>query len=173
MEKSSMPIDLAEHCFARGLAALADANPVEATALFAGAIEIEARHRAPVPNMRYLSYYGHSLDQLRLDDATALRACEEAARRDPAQPTAWLNLGRAYARRGRVDDASSCFERGLHLAPEHFLLQRALRTVDRRGRATIPFLRRSNPLNRWTGKLRAALGHRGLSPRSAQEGSNR
>jgi tetratricopeptide (TPR) repeat protein len=152
-----MSIGAAERRFTQGLAALADHRPSEAAELFAGAMEIEARQRAAVRDMRYLSYYGHSLDQAGRDDATALQACEDAIRRDPRQPTAWLNLGRAYARRNRIDDALRCFVCGLGLAPEHALLRRALRTLDRRGQTAFPFLGRSHPLNRWTGKLRAAV----------------
>jgi len=150
----------AEQRFTRGLAALASGRPIEAADCFAEALEIEARHGAQLGDMRYLSYYGHSLDLAAQEDPAALLACERAWRSAPGRATTWLNLGRAYARRGRIDAALRCYEHGLWLSPGHLTLRRTLAALDRRQRPTFGFLPRSNALNRWTGRLRATLARR-------------
>ena len=56
-----MPIPAAEQRFNKGLAALADARPLQAIDCFLDAMHTERRHRVRRPDMRYLSYYGLSL----------------------------------------------------------------------------------------------------------------
>jgi tetratricopeptide (TPR) repeat protein len=163
-----MSIQFAEQHFAKGLAALAEERALEAADCFLAAMQAEAGDGARRPDMRYLSYYGLSLAKASYATASAVQACELAYQSDPLQPTVLLNLGRVYLLTGRTAQALGCFERGVRLAPAHRALRRELAQANRRGRPLFSFLDRSNPLNRWTGRLRSALRARTSAAAEAQ-----
>ena len=140
-----MPLPAAERIFNKGLAALADARPLQAVDHFLDAMQTEQRLRVRHPDMRYLSYYGLSLARANRAAHAAFEACDLAARHDPDNPLLLLNLGRVLLLAGRLPLALECFERGLRRAPDH---------------TTLPFLSRSNSLNRRLGQLRESLRRR-------------
>jgi tetratricopeptide (TPR) repeat protein len=149
------------------LAALAEAQPLQAVDCFLDAMQIEQRLRVRRPDMRYLSYYGLSLARANRATHAALEACELAARDAPSHPLLQLNLGRVHLLAGRLPLALQCFERGLRLAPDHRSLRLELGRADRRSREVLPFLDRSHRLNRWMGRLRESLrAWLGGSPRA-------
>jgi tetratricopeptide (TPR) repeat protein len=152
-----MAILAAENCFRKGLVALADGRPAEAAAMFEAAMLIERERSVTRPQMRYLSYYGLSLAQSKRANRQAIQACETAARMDFFSPDLLLNLGKVYLLAGKTSKALETFERGLRIAPHYKPLHAELQKVDRRAAPPIPGLRRSHPLNRWLGKLRAQL----------------
>ena len=152
-----MPVHSAERSFKMGLAALAEAQPLQAADCFLDAMQTEQRQRVRRPDMRYLSYYGLSLARASRVTHAALEACALAARHDPSNPLLQLNLGRVHLLMGRLPLALECFERGLRLAPDHRSLRLELGRVDRRSREVLSFLDRSHRLNRWMGKLRESL----------------
>jgi tetratricopeptide (TPR) repeat protein len=157
---SDSPTELS---FRRGLAALAEARPLEAAEHFLEALQADSRGPRSRPDMRYLSYYGLSLATARQVTPSALQACEIAAENEPSNLVLWLNLGRVYRLMGRTAQAITSFERGLRLDPAHKALRRELALAERRGRPVLPFVPRSNPLNRSLGKLRATLRGNGNS----------
>lgn len=152
-----MPVPLAERSFDKGLAALADAQPLHAVDCFLDAMQIEQRHRVRRPDMRYLSYYGLSLARAQRASHAALEACTLAVRHTPESPVLQLNLGRVHLIAGRLTTALECFEKGLKLSPGNTALLRQIRRVDRRAPRLLSFLNRNHPVNRWLGKLREAL----------------
>lgn len=150
-----------EQHFHRGLAALADAHPLQAVDCFLDAMQAEQRLDASRPDMRYLSYYGLSLSLAGRASHAALEACRLACEADRGNPTIWLNLGRVYALSGDRVQALRSFEQGLKLSPDHSELRAELSRLSRRAPVTIGFLRRDHIFNVWAGKLRATL-FRGL-----------
>jgi len=150
-----MPILAAENCYKKGLVALAEGRPAEATAMFEAAMVIERERSVSRPQMRYLSYYGLSLAQAKRPNREAIKACETAAQVDFFAPDLLLNLGKVYLLAGRTSKALETFERGLRIAPRYKALQIELRKVDRRQPPPIARLSRNHPLNLWLGKLRA------------------
>jgi tetratricopeptide (TPR) repeat protein len=152
-----MSVQFAEQHFAKGLAALAEERALEAADCFLAAMQAEAGDGARRPDMRYLSYYGLSLAKASYATASAVQACELAYQSNPLHPAVLLNLGRVYLLTGKTTQALGCFERGIRLAPSHRALLRELSRADRRRRPFFSFLDRSNPLNRWTGRMRSAL----------------
>lgn len=152
-----MAILSAENLFRKGLAALSEGDALEAQALFHAAIQAERRRGIRRPQMRYLSFYGLSLALAKGATSEAVRACEVAARSEQATADLFLNLAKVYQMAGKLTRALDACERGLLMDPSHPALRALLSRLDRRRRPPLPFLRRSNALNRWLGKVRSAL----------------
>jgi len=149
-----MPILSAENAFRKGLGAMAEKHPEKASVYFRQALDLERERSKSRLDMRYLSYYGLSLAQAGLSTQIALQACKTAVFKQTGDPLLLLNLGRVYLLIGKPVRAMEAFERGLRIAPEHKALRMELAKIDRRSRPTVPFLDRSNPLNRWLGQRR-------------------
>ena len=58
---------------------------------------------------------------------------------------------------GKRAKALAALEKGLQIAPGHKALMTVLDIVERRSSPPISWLRRSHPINRWLGMLRASL----------------
>jgi tetratricopeptide (TPR) repeat protein len=155
-----MPILSAENSFRKGLVALVEGDPGAAATHFQSAIIIERQHGVTRPQMRYLSYYGLSLAQSRSANSEAIQACETASRRDFFNPDLLLNLGRVYMIAGKTTKALAAFERGIAIAPSHKALRAELGKFERRQAPPLSMVSRSHPLNKFLGKLRAALARR-------------
>ena len=152
-----MPILAAENCFKKGLVALAEGRPAEASAMFEAAMVIERERSVSRPQMRYLSYYGLSLAQTKRPTRQAIKACETAANVDFFSPDLLLNLGKVYLLAGKTTKALATWERGARIAPNYKAIRLELQKADRRSLPPIAALRRSHPLNRLLGKLRAQV----------------
>jgi len=157
-----MTVLSAENNFRRGLAALVDDNHRDAAVFFARAIEIQRQRAGDVPEPRYLSYYGFSLAKSRAVSREALDACARAAASGGPDPDLYLNLGRVYLLAGKTALALEAFSQGLRLVPGHAPLARELGRIDRRSAPVLPLLGRDHALNRYLGRLRAAVRRDGL-----------
>lgn len=146
-----------EQLFNRGLAALADAHPLQAVDHFLDAMQAEQRIDKPRPDMRFLSYYGLSLSLSGRASHAGLEACRLACDAERSNATMWLNLGRVHRLSGDRIEALRCLDRGLKLSPEYRELNEELRRLNRRGSPILRFLPREHPLNLWSGKIRSAL----------------
>ncbi len=69
-------------------------------------------------------------------------------------PILYLNLGRTLLLSGRKKEAVESFGRGLTYDRWHKDLKKEMSSLGTRKRPVLPFLSRSNPLNRLLGKLR-------------------
>lgn len=99
--------------------------------------------------------YGIALQEKRYRDG--LRLCEHAVKKQFYEADNFFNLART---RMLLDDRPKAVEaiyRGLRLSPRHRGLRKLERNLGRRNRPVLPFLSRSNPLNRFLGKLRHDL----------------
>jgi tetratricopeptide (TPR) repeat protein len=68
-------------------------------------------------------------------------------------PTFYLNLGRAYIAAGKKDDALDAFKKGLKYNSGHRDILNELRALGKRKKAVVPFLDRSNPINKYIGLI--------------------
>ena len=68
-------------------------------------------------------------------------------------PTLYLNLGKAYLAASRRKDAYKSFKRGLEIDKNNEALFNELKSLGIRKKPPLPFLKRSNPLNKYLGKL--------------------
>jgi tetratricopeptide (TPR) repeat protein len=109
-----------------------------------------------------LSYFGCLIAIVNKDYKRGIDACKKAIKtlrmkvpfgQDFFYPTFYLNLGRAYVAAGRKKEAIESLRRGLRLDPDDRELQTELKRLGARKKPAIPFLKRSNPINKYVGKL--------------------
>jgi len=73
-------------------------------------------------------------------------------------PVFYLNLGRAYLAAGKKDDAISAFKKGLQFDSRSGELVKELRALGIRKPPPVPFLDRTNLINKYIGKLLHVAG---------------
>ena len=151
-----MPTLSAENAFKKGLSALVEQRPKDASEQFRKALDLQKQHGGRRLDMRYLSYYGLSLARAGLSQRIALQACRTAVTKNGDDPVLHLNLGRVHLICGNLAQAFRAFESGLLLAPENRPLQKELSQIERRRRPALSFLSRSHPINHWLGRLTAS-----------------
>ncbi|HWR57652.1 MAG TPA: tetratricopeptide repeat protein, partial [Thermodesulfovibrionales bacterium] len=109
-----------------------------------------------------LSYYGclEAVASKNYDSGidACHRAIEDLKKRVPFgeeffYPVFFLNLGRAYLAAGKRAEAVNAFKRGLETDGENRDLLWEVRKLGIRRKPPVPFLRRSNPINRYIGQL--------------------
>lgn len=109
-----------------------------------------------------MSYYGCLVAVVENDPEEGIRICREALAgvRDSLPfgsefffPVFYLNLGRAYLKGNRKAEAVEAFQEGLKNEPENHDLLWELRKLGKRKSPPIPFLHRSNPVNKYIGLL--------------------
>jgi tetratricopeptide (TPR) repeat protein len=113
-----------------------------------------------------LSYYG-CLDAIanknhREGIETCLLAIDTLKRKVPFGedlffPVFYLNLGRAYLAAGKRKEAMDAFNAGLMIDGQQKDLLWETRKLGIRRKPPVPFLKRSNPINRYIGKMLHAL----------------
>lgn len=109
-----------------------------------------------------LSYYGYLMATVEKNPKEGSKICKEAIDRlgssmpfgsDFFYPVFYLNLGKAYLAANRKKDAIIAFQTGLQNDPENHDLLWELRKLGNRKKAAIPFIKRSNPINKYLGIL--------------------
>jgi len=108
-----------------------------------------------------LSFYGCLLvlveKKYRMGIETCLKALEKLRIKgsfdeEVYYPVFYYNLGRAYAAAGKRKEALDALKKGLSYDQSNNDIMKELRSMGmRRGKPPIPFLDRSNPLNRYIG----------------------
>jgi tetratricopeptide (TPR) repeat protein len=73
-------------------------------------------------------------------------------------PVLYMNLGRAYLAADRKKEAVEAFNKGVSFDPENKELLWEMRKLGLRRKPVVPFIARSNPINKYIGKLRSLLG---------------
>jgi len=68
-------------------------------------------------------------------------------------PVFYLNLGRAYLAAGKKEEALGAFNKGIKLDGENKDLIWELKKLGMRKKPVVPFLNRSNPINKYIGML--------------------
>ncbi len=85
--------------------------------------------------------------------AIALLKKAETFGEEVLYPVVYLNLGRAYVAAGKKKDALEAFNRGLRYDNSNRDLQHELRALGMRKKPPVPFLDRSNPINKYIGMI--------------------
>lgn len=134
--------------FEEGLARYRRGDAVEAHALF------ERAHRRAPADSRIMSWYGLTLVLVEKNSNLGVIYCDQALRIAGPEPELFLNQARVHLALGQRERAVKAIVRGLSVAPLHPALQAAQLCMGWRRRPVFPCLGRSNPLNRWLGKLR-------------------
>lgn len=69
----------------------------------------------------------------------------------------YFNLGKAYIAAGKKKDAYETFQQGLKHDPRNRDLLKELHAMGKRKKPVLPFLKRSNPLNKYLGLILYSL----------------
>ena len=142
---------VAEKSFTKGIESVGRGDFLSGLAYFEAAMELAKKVEKVPPPPRYLSFYGLCLAMVSTKIQTALELCESAVAVEFYNPDLFHNLARVHLRMGRRDRAYPALLRGLQLNPSHRGILGDLRTLGRRRRPILPFLARTNPLNKYLG----------------------
>lgn len=104
----------------------------------------------------HLSQYALALAYNKRDAKTSISLCQEAIKQAPRNPEHFLRLGLIYLIARRRKDAIRVFRLGLRVG-KHPTITRWLQVLGHREKPIIPFLSRSNPLNKYLGMMRGNL----------------
>jgi len=85
--------------------------------------------------------------------AIALLQRESSFGEEMLFPVFYLNLGRAYIAAEKKDDALEAFKKGLKYDNGNRDILNEIRIMGRRKKALVPFLDRSNPINKYIGLM--------------------
>ncbi len=147
-----MPDTEAEKFFANGLKALDQGDTLAALAFFEKAVQKEDKPA-------YCCYLALCIAKERGQFQHAVTLCEKAKARDPQNPIHYLNLGRIYLFAGKKTDAIRAFREGLGRDNDPEIIDE-LNKLGTRKPPIIPFLKRSNPINKFLGIILKRLGLR-------------
>jgi hypothetical protein len=109
-----------------------------------------------VPSLAF-SYLGYGRAVLGAGYRDGLRLCKLGIRKDVFEAENYLNLARTCLLRNRRRMAIRALNRGLRVAPRHPQLHELRGRLGWRQRPALPFLDRSNAVNRALGKVRLRL----------------
>ena len=114
-------------------------------------LAFERAYRFDSENPEYMSYHGLS-EALRWHKiGYGLELCTRAIKRDFTNPEFYVNLARVYKEAGNKKGALTALKKGLRFKPEDNAIHEMLIELGARKRQIIPFLKRSNILNRTLG----------------------
>ncbi|GFO59843.1 hypothetical protein GMST_21680 [Geomonas silvestris] len=111
-----------------------------------------ARERLP----NHLSQYALALAAHTKEIDQSITLCQEAVKQEPKNPEHFLRLGTIYLLANRKKEAIRIFRLGLRVGKSP-IISRWLQVLGDRKKPVFPFLARSNPLNKYLGKLRMSL----------------
>lgn len=109
-----------------------------------------------------LSYYGCLVAIVEDNPTEGIKICRDALNRlntsipfgsEFFYPVFYLNLGRAYLKAGNKSEAIAAFQDGLKNDPENHDILWEMKKLGSRKKAAVPFLHRSNPINKYIGML--------------------
>jgi len=135
----------AEELFDKAMDALKSRKTGEAIDLLEQAVGLE---RKPL----FCSTLAVSLAKEKNDFKRAISLCKEAIKSEPKNSIHFLHLGKVHILANQKKDAIRIFYMGLRYAENRDIIAE-LNRVGRRRPPVIPFLDRSNLLNRMLGKL--------------------
>ena len=138
--------------FEEGLRALSAGRTNEALDWFEKAVAEEKTSVA----VSYLAYC-RAREKGAIKEAVAL--CMDALKDEPKNTEIYLNLGRIYLLSGHKRSALRAFELGLRYG-KNADIEAEFKRIGRRKSPPIPFLDRSNPINKILGKILRKLGMR-------------
>jgi tetratricopeptide (TPR) repeat protein len=135
----------AEELYTMGMEALKSGNTGAALEFLEKAIKLER-------NPLFCSSLALCLAKEKRDFKEAVSLCKEAIKKDPKNSIHFLNLGKIHILANQKKDALRILNMGLRYEDNREIIAE-LQRFGRRRPPVIPFLERSNPLNKYLGKL--------------------
>lgn len=134
--------------FKAGMKLLRGNSPAMALLHFRKAFEMESQ------NPYFLSYAGVAVARAERNWQEAETHCTRALQMKRNQAQLYLNLAEVYLKWGKREDAVDVLAEGMHYTNNDVRVARALARLGIRRPPVLPFVRRSNPINRALGKIR-------------------
>jgi Flp pilus assembly protein TadD len=146
---------------AQALAALEEGKAAFAARDVDGAHRaFERAHRRDSRDPRIMSWYALTLVLVERNSNLGVVLSEQALRASGPDPEMLLNSARLHLALRQRERAVRAVARGLELWPDDARLRAARDALGTRRAPVLPFLSRSNPLNRLLGRLRHRWQHR-------------
>ncbi len=102
-------------------------------------------------NPAYMSYYGMCAALKWGKIGLGLELCTKAIKKEFFKAEYYLNLGKVYLAADNKKGAITAFKKGLRFDPNNEELNEMMIQLGIRKRPIIPFLKRSNPINKYLG----------------------
>jgi tetratricopeptide (TPR) repeat protein len=131
-------------------------------------------------NPLILSYYGHLQAVAIAKYRTGIEVCKRAIAlageqglfgEEKLYAVLYLNLGKTYFAAGMKQDAIEAFRKGLKFNSHNAELLKELRGMGTRKEAPVSFLGRSNPINKYLGKVLSKTGKKPWGGQSRGHGA--
>lgn len=111
----------------------------------------ERAYKEDMTNPMYLSYYGMCLALRWGKIGVALELCTKAIKKEFYKSEYYLNLAKVYLAADNKKGAITVIKKGIRFDHENDKLHDMLVLLGVRKKSIIPFLKRSNPINRFLG----------------------
>jgi tetratricopeptide (TPR) repeat protein len=113
----------------------------------------EKAFREDKSDTEIMSYYGMCKAVRGGRVGLGIELCIQAIKRDHRRGDCYLNLGKVFVAAGNIKGAVSVFRKGLSFDHKNGEIIKALTGLGYRSRPAITVIERSNPINRFFGKL--------------------
>ena len=138
--------------FDKGIKELTEGNTLSALSYFEGAFQLD---ETPL----ICSCFAFCIAKERGQIKKGISLCKDAISIEPENSSHYLNLEKIYLIEKKKEDAVYVFRKGLHYE-ENEQIVNELNKLGTRRPPVIPFLRRSNLLNKYLGIMLSRLGIR-------------
>ena len=132
-----------KNLFDKGIKTLTEGNILSALSYFEKASKIEE-------NPLISSYLAFCIAKERGQVQKAISLCNDAIKEDPENSFHYLNLGKIYLLEKKKEEAVNIFRQGLHYEENQQIVDE-LNKLGTRKPLIIPFLKRSNVINKYLG----------------------
>ena len=140
-----MIAESSEEKFKQGMQFLKDNNLEKATRSF------EKAYKEDKENAMYMSYYGMCAAMRWGEIGLGIELCTRAVKKEFYKTEYYINLSRVYIKADNKKGAISVLKKGLRFDPENDIIHEELVKLGARKKPVIPFMNRSNPINKFLG----------------------
>lgn len=140
-----MTTGTSEENFKQGLQFLKDDNLEKATRSF------EKAYKEDKENAKYMSYYGMCAAMRWGEIGFGIELCTRAVKKEFFKTEYYINLAGVYLKADNKKGAITVLKKGLRFDPENDIIHEELVRLGARKKTILPFLKRSNPINRFLG----------------------
>jgi tetratricopeptide (TPR) repeat protein len=139
----------AKQLFSKGVQELTDGKTLAALSCFEKALSIE-------DDPLISSFFAFCVAKERGEIRKAISLCNTAIKKEPENSFHYLNLGKIYLLKKDKNEAINTFRKGLHYENNQQIVDE-LNRLGTRDSPIIPFLKRSNIINKYLGMILSRL----------------
>ncbi|MDP2682979.1 MAG: hypothetical protein Q8P28_09285 [Deltaproteobacteria bacterium] len=109
----------------------------------------EKAYQEDKENARYMSYYGMCVAMKWGEIGLGIELCTRAVKKEFYKTEYYINLSRVYIKADNKKGAINVLKKGLRFDPENDIIHEELVKFGARKKPIIPFMNRSNPINKF------------------------